>query len=213
MTVNSSKPAKRRTQAERRDTARRRIMDATIECLASEGYAATTTSLVAKRANISRGGMLHHFPSKIDLIIMVVEDIETRAEARRRAEFMQLSKGENPFIALTEIAWNAMKEPEEIAMLEVLMASRGDKELSQRLPAVAQKADADKFNGMRKIAMMSGFQDDDLIIGLHRLHSAAMRGLMLENLFFKDAKSIDASIDLLKRYKQLLVEDVSSTDQ
>lgn len=47
---------------------REQILDATIECLLEHGYAATTTQRVQKRAGVSRGRLLHHFPSKRELI-------------------------------------------------------------------------------------------------------------------------------------------------
>ncbi|MGA8126368.1 MAG: helix-turn-helix domain-containing protein, partial [Mycobacterium sp.] len=56
----------RRTQAERSAAMRTRLLDATIECLVSYGYAGTTTPRVAERAGVTRGAQIHHFRSKED---------------------------------------------------------------------------------------------------------------------------------------------------
>src|SRR5678816_4605841 len=59
--------------AERRAATRAKIMEARVKCLAEFGYAATSTPLVAKLAKVSRGSLLHQFPTKVDLILAVAE--------------------------------------------------------------------------------------------------------------------------------------------
>lgn len=46
---------------------REQILDATLRCLVSEGYAHSTIDTIASRAGVSRGAMTHHFPSRADL--------------------------------------------------------------------------------------------------------------------------------------------------
>src|ERR1700743_2747226 len=59
--------------AERRAATRAKIMEAAVRCLAEFGYAATSTPLVAKLAKVSRGSLLHQFPTKTDLVLAVAE--------------------------------------------------------------------------------------------------------------------------------------------
>ncbi len=42
-------------------------MDATLRCLAEVGYAGLSISQVAKAAGVSRGAILHHYATKLDL--------------------------------------------------------------------------------------------------------------------------------------------------
>lgn len=58
----------RRTQQERTAAARENLIKATQECLATIGITRTTVSQICKRANVSSGAMLHHFPNKNTLI-------------------------------------------------------------------------------------------------------------------------------------------------
>lgn len=69
----------RRTQAERTEETRRRILDAAVEALASKGYAGLRTADVAARAGVSRGALTHHFPSRDELLVEVVTDVFRRA--------------------------------------------------------------------------------------------------------------------------------------
>ena len=57
---------------ERGRVAREEILSAAIACLLEDGYAATTTMRVQERAGVSRGKLLHHFPSKRDIFLTLL---------------------------------------------------------------------------------------------------------------------------------------------
>ena len=69
----------RRTQAERTEATRRRILDAAVDVLARQGYAGFRTADVARIAGVSRGAQTHHFPSKDELVVAVVDHVFRRA--------------------------------------------------------------------------------------------------------------------------------------
>jgi len=69
----------RRTQAERTEDTRRKILDASVDLLVTRGYAGFRTADVAEAAGVSRGAQTHHFPSKDDLVVAVVEHVFQRA--------------------------------------------------------------------------------------------------------------------------------------
>ena len=60
-------------QAQKSAMTRDTILDAALDCFITIGYASTTTAKIADRAKVSRGAMLHHFPSKTELIQAAVE--------------------------------------------------------------------------------------------------------------------------------------------
>ena len=69
-TVSAALPVQQRAW----DT-RERILAAALTCLAEDGYAATTTSRIQERAGVSRGSLLHQFPSRDDLLIAAVHHL------------------------------------------------------------------------------------------------------------------------------------------
>jgi AcrR family transcriptional regulator len=85
--VVARRAKQRRTQAERTEDTQRKILDAAMDLLASKGYAGLRTAEVAEAAGVSRGAQTHHFPSKDDLVVAVVEHVFRRAteQARGRA--------------------------------------------------------------------------------------------------------------------------------
>lgn len=108
------------------------ILEAAIDCLASHGYARTTTQLIAETAKISRGAMLHHYPTKgalIEAIIaycfykrmqMLGDGVKNISEMQRIQEFAGL-----------EILWRSFFTREHRAYLELNIASRTDAEVRE----------------------------------------------------------------------------------
>ncbi|WP_413207208.1 TetR/AcrR family transcriptional regulator [Rhodospirillum sp. A1_3_36] len=84
---NPSRP--RRTQEERTQETRAKLISATLDVLLEEGYQNLTTQRICDKAGVSRGAMLHHFPNKITLIVASIEDLlinsteDIRAQAHR----------------------------------------------------------------------------------------------------------------------------------
>ncbi|HEY4456733.1 MAG TPA: TetR/AcrR family transcriptional regulator, partial [Pseudonocardiaceae bacterium] len=65
----------RQRQADRSRETRRKLMEATVDCLVELGWADTTTVVVAERAGVSRGAQLHHFRTRGELVAAAVEYI------------------------------------------------------------------------------------------------------------------------------------------
>src|SRR5436189_4968254 len=84
-----------RTQQQRRDETRRALLDAAVEALIEVGFARTTTLEVQRRADVSRGALLHHFPSKAELLVAAVAHLaEMRArELKQLAQQLPESRG------------------------------------------------------------------------------------------------------------------------
>src|SRR2546425_10499181 len=89
-TMRKTKRARRRTQEERRDETRGAVLDAPVECLASRGYSQTTTIRIARSAGVSRGALLHYYPSKQRLLAAAVEHVFQRRIAEFRSAFAAL---------------------------------------------------------------------------------------------------------------------------
>src|SRR5436190_4515853 len=136
-------PAERRTQAERRASSRARLVDATLECLADRGYAGASLPEIVRRAGLSNGGLWRHFPTKAELLAAASLEAERRLLSSTRrmgaADSGGASAGERVDAVVRQIvAW--AEEPAMVAILELLVASRSDPELSQALRAGDERA-------------------------------------------------------------------------
>ena len=126
----------RRTQEERSATTRAKLLDATIDCLIDLGYAATTTTVIAERAGVSRGAQLHHYPTKQDLVFAAVEHLSARIGHELTAEAAKLPTGSDRLGAAVDLLWSRFTGPLFPAWFELLMASRTDEQLRARLRTV-----------------------------------------------------------------------------
>jgi AcrR family transcriptional regulator len=122
----------RRSNAARSAATQARLLDATIECLIERGWAATSTTEVVRRAGVSRGAQVHHFPTKDDLVLAAIEHLLERRIAEFQATFADLPAGErSPATAMRlmyEKCFRASFEP----WLELVVAARTDPALHAR---------------------------------------------------------------------------------
>ena len=203
----AEEPARVRTpQAERSEQSRAKAIDAAIASLAEDGYAATTVFGVAKRAKISRGGVLHHFDGKADLLEAVAREAIVRLTAKRKRSLGRIPEGVQRFTALTDATWANMREPESIAILEILIGSRSDPEIEKRMRPVFRDLNAFQNTKAKDIGRRAGLHDGPTIEAMNKLHTAAMRGLLLESIFFGTRADTEEAFALLKWYKSKLVE-------
>jgi AcrR family transcriptional regulator len=78
---------KRRTQSERSEATKLRVLEAAARLIARNGYAELRVADIAAEAGVSVGAQLHHFPTKDALVLAVIEHCfsEAGATSRRRA--------------------------------------------------------------------------------------------------------------------------------
>jgi AcrR family transcriptional regulator len=77
--VKNPSTSRRRTQAERSETTRKLVLDATIRILVRKGAAGLRTGEVVKEAGVSVGAQLHHFPTKRALILAAFDYVNERS--------------------------------------------------------------------------------------------------------------------------------------
>ncbi|MEG1129688.1 MAG: TetR/AcrR family transcriptional regulator [Comamonas sp.] len=139
MTVKS-KPTTRTAQ---RDATRQRIVDAAVASLIERGSAATTTVEVQERAQVSRGALLHHFPSHAQLLAATIEALVARNEdSVRRALALQPAEME-PVDRATRALAEAFTQPAYLAELELWAVARTDANLRESLRDAERQARRD----------------------------------------------------------------------
>jgi AcrR family transcriptional regulator len=125
-------PPTRRSQAERSAATQTRLLDATIECLVERGWSGTSTTEVVRRAGVSRGAQVHHYPTKNDLVLAAVEHLLERRKDEFQATFEELPPQQrSPAVAMRLLYENCFRRSFE-AWLELAIAARHDAALHTR---------------------------------------------------------------------------------
>ena len=206
--VKEKESVVRGPHAERSAAMRKRLIEGAIDCLNRVGYSATTLQLVTDAAGASRGAILHHFPSKVDLMIEVAEYAAGKQNRLVSQLLADTKPGMDRYLAITMATWEAMTKPPSTALLEIMMGSRSDKELGARFPAVIAALEDYQREGVWEQAQSVGITDKAAVESMIHLHNAAMRGLALELMFSRDSKKAGAAMKLLRRYKSLLTGEL-----
>jgi AcrR family transcriptional regulator len=86
--------APRRTQAERSETTRKQLLEAAAKLIRQNGFGGLRTIEVANLAGVSRGALLHHFPSKHALVVAVLNYVNevNFSQSTRRAQLARSSR-------------------------------------------------------------------------------------------------------------------------
>ncbi|MEB3022280.1 TetR/AcrR family transcriptional regulator [[Mycobacterium] crassicus] len=136
MAANGSAPPGRRTQAERSAAMRVRLLDATIDCLVTYGYAGTTTPRIAEVAGVTRGAQVHHFRSKEDLVVAAVEHLAQQRTQAAIRELGQVDSIPDPVTTALNFLWESHQGPMFIATVELWVAARTDRLLAKHIERV-----------------------------------------------------------------------------
>lgn len=129
-------------QQDRSVDTRRRILDATVECLASLGYGATTTLAVGAHAGVSRGALLYHFPTRALLVSAAVQYLFDELRRDYEASFTRLPAGRGRIERAIDLLWTTFQDPRLAAVLELYVAGRTDTELRAQLTPVSEQHEA-----------------------------------------------------------------------
>ncbi len=122
---------------ERTADSRTLILDAAVQCLAEEGFVATTTLAIQARADVSRGRMLHHFPSRDVLLVAAAQHLATTRFAdmeRLVAGFDHTSLDEAARLRrATELLWEQFHQPYFWASMELWIMARTHPSVGEEL--------------------------------------------------------------------------------
>lgn len=121
-------------RARRTVASRRRILDAAVDCLVEVGYAQASTLMVQRRAGVSRGGLLHHFPSKDALFVAAATHLARRRvdDAGSMAAVLACPDGSPERIdAAITAMWAKHREPFFRAAIELWVAAAHRRELRE----------------------------------------------------------------------------------
>lgn len=136
-------PDSKTWQQTKSERTRATILSAAIDCFYELGYFNTTTENIARKAGVSRGAMLHHFPTRSDLIMAAVEHLHRRrldmftdeeSTIQQGAEHTRVEEGIDAY-------WRQLNTREFVVFQELKIAARTDRELARLLKPILQAYD------------------------------------------------------------------------
>jgi AcrR family transcriptional regulator len=193
---HDARPTSSPSRQRQTDEARRVLLEATITCLDKFGYAATSIARIQEQADVSRGALTHHFPSKEELMVATIDNL---LEHLLHPSLPSKKLSQTDIIAdLRWLARNMTGTAKGRALSEVLLATRTDKKLRARVsPRLSD------WNTKLDHAVLGFYaspsDDDDDVRQIWMIARTFMRGLILQQPFTPDPADIEQAINRFGR--------------
>lgn len=206
MTTQSRVPTRKDLQA---DAARKKICDAVIRCLDRHGYTDTSINRIQELADVSRGALTHHFPSKQDLVAETANRLLRRAlkalDKRQPPAAIQRDNDNHDDVAVIEAylldTWKRVVNTKEgRALVEILMATRTDPELHRQLADHLVEWDRRISDSIATLFVSTTGDEDDVKI-VWSICRTFLRGLIIQQRYTGDPATLDV---FMKRFAQMV---------
>lgn len=196
----------RRTQEQRRESTRLRLIDAALHCLEQHGYAETTVSLIIAEAGVSRGALLHHYQSKNELILDAAKTLLGRVFEKLQTLLSAEAMPRQPEELVEQIWQEFFASGTHVVYVELLVASRRDKELATLLQSLAPTLEE-----YIRISFQQHYTSTpNAVVGPHDLFLMTrwlLRGMAIDGHFLADSQRVKHYLHLWSR---LFAEQVRS---
>jgi AcrR family transcriptional regulator len=195
-------------RAERTATSRARILDAAVTCLVESGYQGATTLNIQARAGVSRGRLLHHFPSRDQLLVAASRHLTAQRLVQSDERLADIPDSLSPGERLDrgmELMWQTFSEPIFWASVELWTAARTNPDLravlmpQEQEVGVVIRSGLDRFYGPELIAHPSYEAVRDLVL-------TSMRGVAMSYALTDRDPRTDPHLAIWKRAARTLLD-------
>jgi AcrR family transcriptional regulator len=150
-------------------------------------------------AGLSRGSVLHQFPTRLQLTLGTAEFAMEEMLTSGAELGAQIEDPVERFCSYAEIVWQVHRMPCSIALTDILLASRWDEALATGLKALAENAEQRIDGRYTTLAKEAGVKDIEAVVLHGRLLNASVRGLTMELVFNPSRELTLAALATLKR--------------
>ncbi len=194
----SAAPLVRGPNAVRSAATREKILDAAVLCILERGYQGTTTLLVQEKAGVSRGSLLHQFPSRVDLMAAVLERITLGRHYAYQEEMRRTRDDRRRFELLVDVLWEQISSPAGFVRLEIMSAAHADAELHRRIAPDNARTDKLYRGAIWGLAQRLGVRDRAGLDQAITVSVASLRGLAFDVLYPRPGVDVDAALALIR---------------
>lgn len=128
-----------RQQQTRSTITRERLVQATLAEILEVGYHAATTQDIARRAGVSRGALLHHFPMRADIVLAAMDALLDDGTRQIKSVATDLRDGKLALPDFVEFLWSLFSGRFFYLSLEMITEARHDAGLRERMIPVVKR--------------------------------------------------------------------------
>ena len=187
-------PERRRTQAERREETRARILEAAVSELVNKGYAGFRVDQVAAVANVSRGAQTHHFPTKESLILASLQKLYQESTEASMTLIDGLKPADDVLDALMQDSAKFYLGPNFIISMSLLNLGDHEPELRTKVRAMSRKYRLPIEKAWLEALLRSGLADESARTVLN-ITQSIYRGMVMRRFLRNDPEYTRFTID------------------
>lgn len=187
----------RRTQRERRESTRRQLIAAAIDCICELGCAGASSAAIADRAGVSRGAVQHHFGTRGRLLLAILEDLRGRLVSRPQRSAATDTPVAERIDALLEQYWDIINSRHFIATVQIQLATVNDRELYPEVFKLMHKSVTQLDRDW--VAIFAGHDvPAERVMAARHIALATFRGLAVRQVYRSSRDGWSAERALLK---------------
>src|SRR5215475_2564872 len=202
-------PARRRTQAERTEATRTRILKAAANLIGGRGYARFRTAGGAAEAGLSRGAQLHHFPTKDSLVVATLEYVFEQAQILSRQRAAAVNRPRDLIEAVIEDAREFFFSEHFMVAIDIVLSTSTDDAVRKQILDISRKARRPVERAWTEALTASGVPAS-LAADIVALTLSLVRGMALRTLWDNDPKWFDELFSVWRRMIKVFLESQPS---
>jgi AcrR family transcriptional regulator len=195
----------RRTQAERTEETRRKILDAAVHVLATKGYVGFRTLDVADVAEVSRGALTHHFPSKDELVVATLEYAFGGATERGSVRAHRLDSMDATIEALIKDSQDFFFSDLFLIGLEFAVLNRRDPESAVPIDTISRSSRLPLEAAWVEALIASGVPES-IAEDVLWLTNSIIRGLAVRRLWQDDRPRFNRTLGMWRSMVKVYIE-------
>lgn len=182
-------------QAAKSKATQDKIISAVISLIKEGGYAAASSSQIAKRAGVTWGAVQHHFGGKEEILEEVLQRSHIKFQETLSANRFTTGSVERRVAKYVDAAWYHYQGDEYMATMEILLATRGAGKASNDLSiSRSRKAHRDLVRRIFHDSPASDALMQEVIYTVHCM----LTGILIEMALEPESFSPKAYIKRLK---------------
>ena len=196
---------RRRTQAERTEATRTRILKAAANLIRTRGYARFRTADVAAEAGLSRGAQLHHFPTKDSLVVATLEHVFEQAQILSRRRAGAVNRPRDLIEAVIEDAREFFFSEHFFVAIDIVLSTSTDQAVRKQILDISRKARRPVETAWTEALAASGVPAA-LAPDIVALTLGLVRGMAMRTLWDNDPKWFDELFTVWRRMIKVFLE-------
>lgn len=207
----ATRPARRRAesvegapgkQALKTQRTREKLIGAVIALIKEGGYANASAARIAKRAGTTWGAAQHHFGSKDEILVAILDLSHARFSARMSDPELRVGSLSDRASRFVDRMWEHYQDDIFIVVLEILLATRG---FHQAMPTLAERRHARAHHQLMRAIFHDLKLDIDRAREAMTFTHCALTGLAIEHVFEGKVRSLDRYLQRIKLTLQMML--------